>query len=1006
MMRSNSMLAVCAVLALSILGLILGRSLPSAVFPQVQFNRAIILADSGDLPSAQMLVAVTRPLEEAAYGVMNVGLVSSTTTRGGSELDVAFNEGIDPVASFQLLNSAINEVRARLPAGTTVQSRLLTTGTFPVLDISLSSRDRGLPELTDIAQYDLVPSLHRIAGVYRLDTVGAKYREYDIWLDPAKLLQHNLAPDDVVSGLANANVIESAGRVMDLHRMMLTVVTANLHDADALAALPIANVAGQPIAVHDIGRVELGVTEDYLRTASENGRSLLVTVSQQPDGNTVAIADEAHALIRQFQARYPDVAFSFSYNQAALVSEAFASVRDAIVLGLLLAVAVVLIFTRSILSAFVAAIVVPCTIAITCVIMKLAGASFNMMTLGGLAAGIGLFIDDAIVVIEAIHRSRASGESVTSAIRALVRPLIASTATVVIVFAPLVFLSGVTGVFFRALALTLGGGLTISLMLALYFNPTLEQMVERLRRPVRPEGRLSSILQSAYRLLLLPFTRWPVLALATAAAAIGIAFILYRSAGTDYLPELDEGAFTLDYIVPPQSTLTDTEALLAKIEQTLKSTPEVEAFSRRSGTQLGFFLTESNTGDISVRLKADRGRSIQTVIESIRTRILTQVPGVQIEFSQVLQDLIGDLSGTPEPVVIYVFGADQAAIMATARQAAQLITPIPGIVDVNNGIVLSNPEAQITVDPEAAERYGLNTASIQSVLRTVIEGTVATDLRIADRLYPLRVRYPEAYRNDLSLLPTVMLKTPDGGRVTLASVAQLNSLGPTSELDRRRLRPVVHVTARADGIDLGTAIARVKAQLQHLPLPPGVTLEYGGLYAEQQTAFHQLALVLLAGTAAMFLVLVWEFGRLGPSLAVLIGALACLAGSFAALDLTGVTLNISSFMGIIMVAGITAKNGILLLDHTEREVLHGIDPRDALLNAARLRMRPILMTTIATAAGLLPLALGLGAGAQVQQPLALAVIGGLVFALFLSTPLAGGIYLLATPRHRTESAIS
>ena len=483
LMRSNSLLAVCAVLALSILGVILGRSLPSAVFPQVQFNRAIILADSGDLPSAQMLVAVTRPLEEAAYGVMNVSLVSSTTTRGGSELDVTFNEDTDPVASFQLLNSAINEVRARLPAGTTVQSRLLTAGTFPVLDISLSSHDRGVPELTDIAQYDLVPSLHRIAGVYRVDTVGAKYREYDIWLDPAKLLQHNLAPDDVVNGLANANVIESAGRVMDLHRMMLTVVTANLHDADALAALPIANVAGQPIAVRDIGRVELGVTEDYIRTASENGRSLLVTVSQQPGGNTVAIADEAHALIRQFQARYPDVTFSFSYNQAALVSEAFTSVRDAIVLGLLLAVAVVLIFTRSILSAIVAAIVVPCTIAITCVIMKIAGASFNMMTLGGLAAGIGLFIDDAIVVIEAIHRSRASGESVTTAVRALVRPLIASTATVVIVFAPLVFLSGVTGVFFRALALTLGGGLAVSLILALYFNPTIEVMVERFRRP-------------------------------------------------------------------------------------------------------------------------------------------------------------------------------------------------------------------------------------------------------------------------------------------------------------------------------------------------------------------------------------------------------------------------------------------------------------------------------------------------------------------------------------------
>ena len=862
-----------------------------------------------------------------------------------------------------------------------------------------------MTELTDIAQYDLVPSLHRIAGVYRVDTVGAKYREFDVWLDPAKMLQHNLAPADVVSGLAGANVIESAGRIMDKHRMLLTLVTAGPQSADELAALPITNVAGQPITVRDIGRVELGVTEDYIRTTSENGPSVLVEVSQQPGGNTIAIADATRAIIRQFAVRYPDVRFSFSYDQAALVSESFASVRDAILLGLALAVAVVLIFTGSILSALVAAIVVPCTIAITCVIMKMAGASFDMMTLGGLAAGIGLFIDDAIVMIEAIHRGRETGGDVDHAVHQLARPLIASTATVVIVFTPLAFLSGVTGVFFRALALTLGGGLSVSLLLALYFNPTLEHLIDRLRRPSRPEGRISNYLQAAYRLLLLPFLRWPAIALVVAAAAIASAFALYRVAGTDYLPALDEGAFTLDYTMPAPSTLAATEALLATIESILKTTPEVTAFSRRTGTQLGSFLTESNRGDISVLLKADRRRSIDEVINSVRTRILRQVPGVQVEFSQVLQDLLGDLSGTPEPVVVYVFGADQNAITAVARQAAARIRAIPGLVDVKSGIVLSNPEEQILIDAQAAERYGLDTATIQSTLRTVIAGTIATQLRIGDRLYPLRVRYPPPYHNDLDLLPGVLLKTPLGGRVTLSSVASLKSLGSTAELDRRRLRPVVAVTARAGPIDLGTAVALVKSHLASLTLPPGVTLEYGGLYAEQQAAFQQLTVVLVAGIAGMFLVLVWEFGRLGPSFAVLIGALACLVGSFLALDLTGVTLNISSFMGIIMVAGITAKNGILLLDHTEHEVLAGIAPRDALLNAARLRMRPILMTTIATAAGLAPLALGIGAGAKVQQPLALAIIGGLVFALFLSTPLAAGIYLLLTPRNRTEAAI-
>ena len=995
-MSGNSTLAVAAVIALSLLGVILGSSLPNAIFPQVQFKRAIILADSGDLPSAQVLVAVTRPLEEAAYGVTGVARVDSATTRGGSELDVTFTEDSNPVTSFELLNAAINEVRAKLPAGTTVRSRLLTSGTFPIIDISLASPDRGLADLTDVAQYDLVPSLHRIGGVYRVEIVGAKYREFDVLLDPAKMLQHNLTPSDVVTGLADANVLDSAGRVMDKHRMLLTLVTSQLQDADEVAAAPIANVGGQPIAVRDIGHVELGITEDYIRTASEMGPSIFVTVSQQPNGNTTAISDETHAILRDFEAHYPDVHTSFSYDQAALVSESFKSVRDAIVLGLVLAVAVVLAFTGSILSAVVAAIVVPCTIAITCVIMKAAGDTFNMMTLGGLAAGIGLFIDDAIVMIEAVHRSRESGAPVAHAVRELSRPLIASTATVVIVFAPLAFLSGVTGVFFRALALTLGGGLLVSLFLALFFNPALEQMVERWRHPARPEGQIAGYLHSAYRLMLHPFLRWPALALITAAAAIAGAFALYRVTGTDYLPAMDEGAFTLDYITPPESTIAGTDALLGKIEHILETTPEVAAFSRRTGTQLGFFLTESNSGDISVRLKAKRSRSIYQVMDSIRRRILSEVPGVRVEFSQVLQDLIGDLSGTPEPVAIHVFGEDQKAITAIAREIAKRISTIPGIVDVNNGIVLSNPEAQILIDAQAAKRYGLSTATIYDTLHSVIEGTVATQLRINDRLYPLRVRYPEIYHHDLDLLPDVLLKTPGNGRVALSSVAAVKLLGLTAELDRRRLRPVVTVTARADNIPLGTAVALTKQRLSNLSLPPGVTLEYGGLYAEQQKAFFQLTLVLIAGIAGMFLVLVWEFGRLGPVAAVLLGAIACLAGSFLALDLTGVTLNISSFMGVIMVAGITAKNGILLLDHTEHAVMAGAAPREALLDAARMRMRPILMTTIATAAGLLPLALGIGAGAKVQQPLALAVIGGLAFALLFSTPLAGGIYLFGT----------
>ena len=592
--RPSTILVLFAAIAASALGLIVARSIPSAVFPELIFPRAIVLADSGQLPAAQMQVAVTRPLEEAAQSALGTSLVRSTTTRGSAEIDVTFAADADPKVAFQMLNAALAEVRGSLPPGTTYNSQLLTTGTFPILDLSLSSKIRSLPELTDIASYDVIPGLHQISGVQRVEMVGGKSREYVVRVDPARMLARKLSAAQVIGGLGAANVIASAGRIIDSHRMMLAVVSSDLHDEDQLLDVPIASAGGQPVRVRDIGTVELGMREDYIRASSEHGPAVLVGVSRTPGGNTEQIAADARRLIDGFRQAYPDVDFSVSYDQAALVAESARSVRDAILLGLVLAVLVVFAFTFSALSALIAALVVPCTIAITILVMKAAGLTFNMMTLGGLAAGIGLFIDDGIVMIEAIHRARANGTDTASAIAAalneLRRPLVASTLTVIVAFAPLMFLSGVTGSFFRALAATLGAGLAISLGLALFLTPALEQMAERFRLPSRPDGRIFAIVRSLYEALLWPFIRFPVISPVLAVGAIVLAAALYRTAGTDYLPALDEGAFVLDYFTPPQSSLEDTTVLLGKIEDVLRATPEVAAFSRRTGTQLGFFL--------------------------------------------------------------------------------------------------------------------------------------------------------------------------------------------------------------------------------------------------------------------------------------------------------------------------------------------------------------------------------------------------------------------------------
>ena len=1002
MTRTNYTLAILAVLAASALGVILAFDIPSAVFPEMTFNRMIVLADSGDLPPEQMLVSVTRPLESAAYGVAGVELVRSTTSRGSAEIDVTFNQSAEVAVTAQRINAAMAEARGHLPEGTEVEARLLTSSTFPIVDTSLSSKTRSLAELTDIALYDVMPSFHRIPGSQRVEVVGGKYREFVIRLDPARLMEHELSAQDVIDGLAKVNVIASAGRILDSHRMLLTIVTTDLRGAQTLAGLTIATLDGTPVHISDVGTVELGIREDYIRTASENGPAVLVSISRQSNANTEEIARQARDLIAEFQRRYPDVEFSMSYDQSMLVAESFRSVRDAILLGLTFAVLIVLIFTRSLTSAIIAALVAPCTIAISFAVMRAANLTFNMMTLGGLAAGIGLFIDDAIVMIEGIHRGRAGGisthDAVPVALTELARPLVASTLTVIVVFLPLIFMSGVTGVFFRALALTLGAGLAVSLALALYFTPALEIAFAPLRRRNRPPGRIFALITRGYLVTLRPFVGLPILSLMVTGAAIVLTIFIYQSVGTDYLPELDEGAFTLDFIAPPEGTPADTEDLMERIDQVLLNTPEVAAFSRRTGTQLGFFLTESNRGDISVRLKRERTRDIDQVIDSVRDRISSTVPGVNLEFSQMLQDLIGDLSGVPEPIEVKVFGSDQQAIEMTARKVAMQLRALPGLVDVFDGVVLSLPEQQVIVDETGAARYGLTPTDIYANLRTAIEGTVATRIRQGDRLVDVRVRYPDSFHDDLSSLSEVLVHAANKGRVPLSAVTHLEYLGERAQMNRERMRSVVRVTARLENIDLGTAMDEVRKSVETMRLPPGVSIEYGGLYSQLEEAFRQFRAVMLSGVVVMFLVLVWEFQRLTPALSCLIAATACLAGSFLALELTGITLNISSFMGIIMVAGITAKNGILLLDHAEHDVAAGKEPRDALLAAARIRLRPILMTTLATAAGLFPLALGLGAGAKLQQPLSIAVIGGLIFAMLLSTQLAGGMYLIGTRR--------
>ena len=712
-------------------------------------------------------------------------------------------------------------------------------------------------------------------------------------------------------------------------------------------------------------------------------------------GNTVAVAKAVRGEIGQIQRELPaGVQLRPFYDQSEIVSESITSVRDAILLGLVLASLIMVLFLRDWGTSLVAGLVIPATIAVTFVVLRILGQTFNLMTLGGLAAAVGLVIDDAIVVVENIVMHRDTGQSRAEAIRSAIReirvPLVGSTITPIVVFLPLISIVGVEGVFFRALAVTVSASLLTSLALALTWTPTLSHYFLRRRsQPDRAEHhavspRLLRIYERSLRITL--ERRW-VLGL-FAIALIAGSYFCCTAIGTDLLPAMDEGGFIVDYIMPAGASLQETNRVITHIEKILMATPEVENISRRTGMELGpAQVTEPNTGDISVKLKRQRKRSADDVIADVRAKIKKAEPVCDIEVVQLLQDMIGDLTSAPEPVVIKLFDQDPALLNQWAPTVGEAIKKIPGVVDVEDGIenTISGPARTFSVDPVAAARAGFSAQELELDASAVMQGEPAPNpVVINDRSYNIRVRFPEQYGKDLDSIRKTLLISGTGKTATLGSLATMVEDPGQVEIRRENLLRDVQVTARFEHLDLGTGMKAVQQAIADLKMPPSIRVKYGGLYAEQQSSFKEFGFVLGLAIVLVFIVLLFEFGNFAAPIAVLSSALLSTCGVFLALLLTHTTFNLSSFMGLIMVVGIVAKNGILLLDADQKFRHEGILAEQAMIQAGERRLRPIMMTALATVAGMLPLAFAFGAGSQMLQPLAIAVIGGILASMVLS----------------------
>jgi CzcA family heavy metal efflux pump len=1001
---------------LTIAGIYAALQVPISVFPETSFPRVVIGIDNGVMPVEQMEVTITRPIEDAVNSVPGLVTVRSTTSRGSAEVSLFFDWDVDMYRELQLTDAALSKVEQTLPSTARITSNRLTFATFPILGYSLTSDTVPQTQLWELATYDLKPPLNRVLGVSTVTVQGGQVPEFGVTPDPALLAANGITVTDLVNAIQASNIVDSPGLYEANHELILGLVGAQVHDVEGLRQLVVkTTAAGAPVRVTDVATVAPSTLPIYTTVTANGKNAVLLNIARQPSSNTVAVADAVSAELTQLRNKLPPaVKLEPFYDQSQLVRDSISSVRDAIFIGLILACIILFLFLRDWRSSLVAGLVIPVTVAVTIVVLWAIGQSFNLMTLGGLAAAIGLVIDDAIVVVENIVMHRDNGEpparAVHKALGEITVPLIGSTITPVVVFLPLISTTGVTGSFFRALAITMSAALLTSLMLALTWTPGLSLALLRghgaTENKEHTAGRfMSRVLNVHHRVLDWALAKPLLLGLACL-LLVAATYFGYTQLGSDLLPEMDEGGFILDYIMPAGSSLSETNRVLQHVEQILHDTPEVESTSRRTGLQLGLAaVTEANRGDFTVKLKAKRKRSSDEVIEDIRAEIKRTEPELDVDFPLVLQDMIGDLSNAPEPIQIKIFTDDEAVLTQLGPRVGDAISKIPGVVDVKNGIedTISGPATNFQVNPNVAARLGFTPTEVAEDATSILDGLPTNDPLIANgRPYTVRLRLSDDHRKSLDAIENTIFNSSAGHTATLGSLATITQLPPQNEILRENLQRMVVVTGRLEGSDLGTAMKKVQQTVQGLHLPPSVRVTYGGTYEEQQKSFHDLLKVLLLALALVFGVLLVEFRNFPAPIAILTSSVLSISGVILALLITRTTFNVASFMGLIMVIGIVAKNGILLLDADERFRAEGVNAAEAMMHAAQRRLRPIVMTAIAAVCGMLPLAFALGAGSQMLQPLAIAVIGGLAISMVLSLVVTPVVYFLLTKNRKAQ----
>ncbi|MDQ2891689.1 MAG: efflux RND transporter permease subunit [Pseudomonadota bacterium] len=991
-----------AAILLTLGGVFAGLKMPVSLFPFISYPTVIVSIDAGERDAEQMAAQITRPIEVALRGVPGASRIRSTTSRGSAEVKLEFNWGHDMVSATLATQSALATLLPDLPMGTRFDVRRSDPTIFPVLGVALTSKSLDQEALRQIGILTVRPALLGVDGVAGVEILGGSPREFAVDIDPARAQLLGLSLQDVVTALGKANDVRGVGRLEDRHRLYLVLAQNRLATMADIAATPIkaGGASGAPGAsgassaagatspptvglatLGQIADIHVATAPNYTLVNADGQRAVLVNVRQALNGDTTKIVGAVKARLKTLNLPVTVKVTPF-YDQSELVTGAANAVRDAILLGAVLAGVVLFAFLRSTRLMVITGFMLPAVLAGACVVLLAFGMSFNMMTLGGMAAAVGLIVDDAVVMLEHIMRRMQEGtakgaKGILAAAAEMGRPLFGSTSATIIVFLPLAFITGVTGGFFKALALTMVAALTLSLLYARFVIPLVSAhwLREKDAEAAEKAGGFMGRLDHGYARVADRAFRRP--ALFAALLGVGMAVLGYAAwshVPSGFMPHMDEGGFILDYKAQPGAALSDTDRLLRQVETIVTATPEVASYSRRTGLQLGGGLTEAAEGDYFINLKGGSRRSIDAVMAEIRQKIEAQVPGLTIETAQLMEDLIGDLTSNPQPIDVLLYGDNPATLATAAKQVGAAIGKIQGVVEVVDGLRVAGDAISIKINPGAATQQGLDPDTIATQLEALVGGTIATPVRIGEQLVAVRVRAPADLRSRAAELGRLVLTAPDGHAVRVDQIANVSIVAGQKQLTRENLAPYIGVTARLEGRDLGSAIKEVQSTVAGLNLPTSIRVEYGGLYAQQQKSFSDLAVVFAAALLLTALLLTFLFERLIWTLSAIVTVLLSAAAVLMGLWLTGIELDISALMGLTMVIGMVTELIIFLFAEIETD---GPVDLAALREAASNRLRPILMSALIAILTLLPLALGLSRGSGLQKPLATAIIFGL-----------------------------